>query len=220
MDLFLAHRFDSSRVFPYDAKYMKVILASQSPYRKQQLEHLGLKFKAEKPLVDEEKLKHEFAESYPAQLAGKLARAKAESLKEKYPDALIIGADQLVQHKGEVLGKTENFDNAFRQLKNLQGDTHELLTAICCLYQGKVFEKIISARLKMRRLDDAMIKSYLELDEPYDCAGSYKVEKAGSQLFDFIACPDFTAIQGLPLMALSESFLYFGLPLPCQVGAE
>lgn len=199
---------------------MKVILASQSPYRKQQLESLGLSFTAEKPLVNEEKLKVEFADSYPAQLASQLARAKAESLKTKYPDALIVGADQLVQHKGEILGKAGNFEKAFQQIKNLQGDTHELLTAICCLYKDEIFEKVISARLKMRRLDDDMIKAYLELDQPYDCAGSYKVEKAGSQLFEFIACPDFTAIQGLPLMSLSESFLFFGLPLPCQVGTQ
>ncbi len=199
---------------------MKVVLASQSPYRKQQLENLGLSFSAEKPRVDEEKLKAQWVESSPPQLASQLARAKAESLKTKYPDAIIIGADQLVQHKGEVLGKTGNFENAFKQIKSLQGDTHELLTAICCLYKDEVYEKVISARLKMRKLDDDMIKAYLELDQPYDCAGSYKVEKAGAQLFEFIACPDFTAIQGLPLMSLTESFLYFGLPLPCQAGVQ
>lgn len=199
---------------------MKVVLASQSPYRKQQLKNLGLSFTAEKPLVDEEKLKVELADSHPAALAAQLARAKAESLKTKYPQAFIIGGDQLVQHKGEVLGKSGDFVGAQKQLKNLQGDTHELLTAVCCLYEGQIFEKIISARLKMRRLDDDMIAAYLKLDEPYDCAGSYKIEKAGAQLFEFIACPDLTSIQGLPLMAVTEAFLYFGLPLPCQVGEK
>lgn len=199
---------------------MKVVLASQSPYRKQQLENLGLSFTAEKPMIDEEQLKVSLADSHPAALAAQLARAKAESLKIQYPDALIIGGDQLVQHKGEILGKSGDFDGALRQLKNLQGDTHELLTAVCCLYKDEVFEKIISARLKMRRLDDEMIRCYLKLDEPYDCAGSYKIEKAGAQLFEFIACPDLTSIQGLPLMTVTEAFLYFGLPLPCQVGEK
>lgn len=199
---------------------MNVILASTSPYRRQQLENLGLSFTSEKPLVDEQKLKVEFADSHPAALAAQLARAKAESLKTKYPKALIIGGDQLVQHKGEVLGKSGNFEGALRQLKSLQGDTHELLTAVCCLYGDEIFEKTISARLKMRRLDDDMLAAYLKLDEPYDCAGSYKIEKAGAQLFEFIACPDLTSIQGLPLMAVTEAFLYFGLPLPCQVGEK
>lgn len=181
---------------------MKIILASQSPYRKKQLEDLGLKFKAVRPLFDEDTLKNTGLS--PRVLAKKLAIAKARSLSQLYPNDVIIGADQLVAFKNKILGKPGSFKKAFAQLKSMSGQKHELVTAVAVHYNGRTVTKLVTAKIEMRRLSDNEIRSYLMIDRPYDCAGSYKFEKAGLSLVKRLHVTDPSSLIGLPLISLTE----------------
>ena len=178
----------------------KLILGSTSKYRKELLERLAIPFDIEAPKIDEDSEK-DLALS-PLQLAEKLAFLKAQSLKG--PNKVIIGGDQLVSFEGEILGKAGTVENAFQQIKKMQGKTHQLITTIC-VFDGDEFEMHTNiTELEMHALTDESIKKYIALDNPIDCAGSYKIEKHGIKLFRKIKSEDFTAIQGLPLMKHKE----------------
>lgn len=179
-----------------------ILLASTSPYRKQQLQQLRLKFSATPPLVDEEKLKSQWTEARA--MAMGLAQAKAESLSLKHPETLIIGSDQLVHFDGEILGKAGNFERAKEQLIKMSGRTHELLTALFMCYQGRHFASLDSTEIRMKKLSAKEIEHYLHLDQAFDCAGSYKFEKAGLLLVDSMKLQDPSALIGLPLIALAK----------------
>src|SRR4051812_17384512 len=111
---------------------MQLILASQSPYRKAQLENFGLEFTAVRPLVNEEESKSR-GPSDLVELTRFLAFHKASSLREQFPAAVILGSDQLVEFEGHRLDKPGNFENAFQQLSRMQGRSHRLLTSLCVL---------------------------------------------------------------------------------------
>lgn len=181
--------------------FMELILASQSPYRKILLENLGLTFRAEKSLVDEEQLKREGPADL-GELTRFLATHKATSLRKLYPSAVILGSDQLVALDGERLDKPGSSAHALSQLRKMQGRAHRLLTSLNVLSptSSQTFTDITTVHL--RPLSDAEIESYLRIDEPYDCAGSYKFEKAGIALVEKIETLDPSAIQGLPLISL------------------
>lgn len=193
---------------------MNIILASTSKYRAQLLHQLALPFSQIAPVVDEEKLKvqleHQFVND-PKQIAIELARAKAESLAS--PQSLVIGGDQLVNFENLILGKPLNYQNAFSQLQKMQGNTHQLITALAICYQSQTHLICDITTLKMRPLSDLQIKNYLQLDQPFDCAGSYKLEKHGITLFEKIESQDFTAIQGIPLIALTNLLQNLNIPL-------
>ncbi len=180
----------------------KLLLASASPYRKAQLESLLIPFESSPPTTDEELLKKELGEISPEQLATKLARAKAESLKDQHN--VVIGCDQLVEFQGQALGKPGNYDQAFQQLSKMQGRAHLLLTAVCVLGGEKNHIWCNRTKIRLKRLSPLQIKSYLLADQPYDCAGSYKIEKHGLSIIEDIITDDFTAIQGIPLIQLSK----------------
>lgn len=185
----------------------QLILASTSPYRKELLEKLDLKFVALKPLIDEEKEKRPELDSL--QLAQHLAFLKAQSLAG--PNKVVIGGDQVVSFQGKILGKSHNQENAIKQLLSLQGQTHELITAVCLFDENKAIPFVNITKLKMRNLNQEQICRYVELDNPIDCAGSYKIEKSGIALFQSIESEDFTAIQGLPLIQLNSELQKLGL---------
>lgn len=181
-----------------------LVLASQSKYRAQLLQRLGHPFKIEAPLVDEEALKLK-APKNPQKQALFLAKAKAASVYENSNQLnWVIGSDQLLSFAGTIFGKAHTFEKAHKQLAELQGCSHSLITAVCLLGPG--FEKswIVEARLTMHHLSSQDIEAYLKLDEPFDCAGSYKLEKAGISLFSHIECQDWTTIEGLPLISLNQ----------------
>lgn len=178
----------------------QLILGSTSKYRKELLERLAFPFTTEAPKIDEDSEKDPNLE--PKDLAEKLAFLKAHSLKGA--GRVVIGGDQLVSLHGEVLGKPGTPENAFQMLKKMQGQTHLLITAIC-VFDGDEFETYTNVtELEMHALSDDKIKAYIALDNPLDCAGSYKIEKHGIKLFRKIITEDFTAIQGLPLIKLNE----------------
>ena len=191
---------------------MELILASTSTYRAALLARFGLSFRSIAPRVDEEDWKARGLA--PAELARTLAAAKALSLAEEFPDAAILGGDQLVAVGGEVLGKPRDAQGARRQLVRLAGRTHELVTAIAVWADGNSYEHVDIARLTMRDLSAAEIARYVEADLPTDCAGSYKLESLGVALFERIEAADHSAITGLPLMALSGILRRLSFQIP------
>jgi septum formation protein len=178
-----------------------LILASTSPYRKALLAKLGHVFQTEAPKFDEEQ--HKSNNLAPLELAKFLARGKALSVAT--PHAGVIGSDQLIAIEGKILGKPKDFLNAKAQLQLMSGKTHELITAVAFHFQQKITEFHDITRIQLRTLTDQEIENYLKLDEPFDCAGSYKMEENGLRLVQKIDCQDFSAIQGLPLVLLHQT---------------
>ncbi|HND85212.1 MAG TPA: Maf family protein [Pseudobdellovibrionaceae bacterium] len=183
-----------------DHKRWELMLASTSPYRRELISRLGLAFQAVKPLVDEEALKN--PKMGHQELAEYLALKKAESLVA--PDRIVIGGDQLVSFDRKILGKPGTPEKALEQLKAMRGHSHELITSIAIVTTEESVVFTNRACLKMKTLTDQQLAKMIELDQPLDCAGSYKLEKHGIALFDSIECDDFTAIQGVPLMRLAR----------------
>lgn len=178
----------------------QLILASTSKYRQELLSRLAYKFTAQAPLIDEEKEKDPSLS--PQALAEKLAELKAASLRG--PNRIVIGGDQLVAFEGKILGKAHTAEKAVDQLLAMQGKTHELITAITVFIDEEKIAFTDITRMHMKKMTREQIERYVQLDMPVDCAGSYKIEKHGIMLFDKIESEDFTAIQGLPLIALNK----------------
>lgn len=193
----------------------KLILASTSPYRKELLERLGLPFETRASDVDEDSFKDKIKD--PTQLTEALAKAKAQTVLKDCDDnqnALVIGGDQVSLFQNQILGKPHTPEEAFDQLKKLQGLEHQLVTATCLM--GKNIEVVWTEvmTMKMRALSDDEIRRYIEVDKPLDCAGSYKIEGLGISLFEKISGDDHTSIIGLPLISLSEKLRQQGLNIP------
>jgi septum formation protein len=190
----------------------ELILASTSSYRRALLERLGLPFRGVAPNVDERAL--ERPEWSPAEIAERLAKAKALAVLELFPDAIVIGGDQVAIGPSGILHKPETFANAETQLAELAGKSHELVTAICVASRDRVESHVDRTRLRMRSLTAEQIHRYVSADLPLDCAGSYKLESRGITLFESIESDDHTAITGMPLLALTTILRDFGFALP------
>lgn len=180
----------------------KIILASTSPYRRKLLEQIHLTHSVMSPLVDEEKLKKESTVSI-ADLPLFLAE-KAESISTLHPNAIVIGCDQMGLIQNVPLNKAKTKDKAIEQLMHLQGKPHQLITAMVIRHESKILRHIDHTTLYMRPLSQKQIRHYVDLDNPLDCAGSYKIESLGISLFERIETQDHTAIVGLPLMTLIQ----------------
>lgn len=178
----------------------RLVLGSTSPYRRALLERLGVPFECAAPRVDESRWKRPGVD--PVELAEQLARAKALSLSSDFSDATIIGSDQVAVCEGRVLGKPGDRDRALEQLTWMSGRTHELVTAVCVWRRDRFLEHTDRTRLTMRKLDRSTLERYVDADEPWDCAGSYKLECRGIALFESIDTRDPSAITGLPLVGL------------------
>jgi septum formation protein len=189
-----------------------LVLASTSVYRRALLERLGVPFRWQAPLCDEESLKN--TESDPRALAGALAHAKAASLVPVEPDATIIGCDQVASFQGQIFGKPGSIARAVEQLSAMAGQTHELITALAVVEGDRVFRHTDVTRLQMRRLSLAAIERYVVADQPIDCAGAYKLESRGIVLFEKIESDDHTAVTGLPLIALVTILRELGYEVP------
>jgi septum formation protein len=189
---------------------MKLILASQSPYRRQQLENLGVRFESQTPLIDEDELKKTGPRDL-FDLTRYLAEKKAGSLCARFPEDVLLGSDQLVDFGGERLDKPGSVPRAEEQLKRLSGKSHRLITSLCIRFHERtlLFTDVTTIHFKV--LNDAVIKHYVQLDNPIDCAGAYKIEKGGLALIEKIASEDPSAIQGLPLMSLIRGLEQCGL---------
>jgi len=191
----------------------EIVLASTSPYRRQQLARLGLSFSCIAPACDEAALKREHC-GEPQALAERLAAAKAASIADQHPDDLIIAGDQICSLDGAVLDKPGSHERAREQLQQLSGREHQLITAIHVRLGAEVRSHTDLARISMRTLMVDEIDRYLAADQPLDCAGSYKIESRGITLVDRIVAEDHSAITGLPLIALCRLLRELGV----QVG--
>ncbi len=166
------------------------------------LERLDLPFETCAPNVDETQREGES----PTELVRRLSEAKARAVSDEYPDALIIGSDQIAIVDGTVVGKPGNHQAAKEQLRNASGKTVQFLTGLC-LFNAKsasVQLDVVPFRVAFRELSDNQIENYLRHDEPYHCAGSFRSEALGIALFRRMTGDDPNALIGLPLIRLIE----------------
>ena len=191
---------------------MRLILASTSPSRRELLARLGLPFDTVPPGVDEDAVKRE--EPDPARLAARLARMKAEAVAADRPGAVVIGSDSVAVAGGAVVGKPGTADRAVAQLEAARDGGLELLTAVAVLGGGRAFEHLVSSRLTLRGLNREELRRYVERDDPTWCAGSFKIEAAGIGLFASVESDDWTAVQGLPLIAVTTALRELGFAVP------
>lgn len=175
-----------------------LILGSTSRYRRELLARLGLPFDVASPQVDETPHPGE----KPADLAMRLALAKAREVAQRHPQAVVIGSDQVADLNGEPLGKPGTHERAVAQLQRMRGETVIFQTALAVVCQDIGFEQadLAAVRVVFRQLDDEEIEHYLRAEQPYDCAGSAKSEGLGIALLERIDNDDPTALVGLPLI--------------------
>lgn len=187
----------------------KLILASTSPYRRELLARLGLPFEVANPQTDESALPNETPEA----LALRLSEAKARAVAESYPDALIIGSDQVATVGGQVYGKPGTHERAVEQLRALSGKTVNFFTGLCLFnaQTGKSDVRGIPTLVTFRELSDAEIDNYLRREPAYNCAGSAKSEGLGIALLQSMKGDDPNALIGLPLIALCDMLRQQGI---------
>ena len=179
-----------------------LVLASGSIYRSQLLKRLNLPFETMAPNVDETPLPQESARATSV----RLAQVKARAVAGKYPDALIIGSDQVALLDGNQLGKPLTHDNAVNQLRAMRGKTTHFYTALTLLNSrtGHMQTEVAENFVTLRDLGDDEIEGYLLKEQPYDCAGSAKTEGLGIALINRMSGDDPNALIGLPLILLVE----------------
>ena len=187
----------------------RIILASTSKYRRELLARLGLPFEVAPPEVDETALPNEL----PQATSRRLAEAKAGAVAERFPEALVIGSDQVAVLDGLALGKPGNFANAMRQLKAMRGKEVVFHTALCLCQaaSGRVQTRVVPYYVRFRAYSDAQLERYLEREQPYDCAGSARCEGLGIALIAEMRGEDPNALIGLPLIALTEMLAELGV---------
>lgn len=194
-----------------DTPNRKLILGSTSVYRRELLGRLNLPFSVESPHVDETPLPGE----HPADLAQRLALAKANAVAQRFPDCVVIGSDQVADLDGLALGKPGTHERAVAQLRQMRGKAVVFQTAVAvvCLATGFSQQSLAPVKVVFRMLDDEEIENYLQLEQPYDCAGSAKSEGLGIALLDAIDSDDPTALVGLPLIRTSRMLRAAGIQL-------
>ena len=179
-----------------------VVLASSSVYRRRLLARLLTDFECLSPDIDESRRGNES----PADLAARLALSKAQTCAVQRPEALILGSDQVPALGDEILQKPGMHERAKKQLQRCSGQAVVFHTAVALIgpESDAADLHIDTTIVRFRNLDDTEIESYLNLDTPYDCAGSFKVESRGVVLFESIESMDPTGLQGLPLIWVAE----------------
>ena len=189
-----------------------IVLASASQYRRDLLDRFLDDYQAVSPDIDESNPDG----LSPKKLARRLARQKAETVSRTARNSLIIGADQLAVLDGQVLGKPGDHQKAVEQLMAASGQTVTFRTAVCILDPlGRTrYEHVDKTTVRFRQFDRRLVETYLRHDEPYDCAGSFKIEGAGFVLFESVRTDDPTALIGLPMIWVSDVLLELGYLLP------
>lgn len=181
-----------------------LILASQSSIRRSLLEGAGLQLICQPANLDERALENKIGNVPPADLACALALAKAQAVSAHHPDALVIGADQVLEHRGQLLHKAVTRDEADAKLQNLQSETHHLIAAAALVQGGQtLWSTHDTASLTMRKLTGSDRAAYLDKagDAATASVGAYRIEEIGASLFERID-GDYFTILGLPLLPL------------------
>ena len=190
----------------------QLVLASTSPYRRALLDKLGIPFVTDAPDTVETRLPDEA----PQALVCRLAEAKARAVAVRHPDALVIGSDQVACIGNEVLGKPGHRENAIAQLSAAAGRSVTFHTGLC-LYNSVSGRAQVSQEpyiVHFRRLDRAQIERYVDHEQPFNCAGSFKSEGYGITLFSALEGRDPNTLIGLPLILLIEMLAREGVGLP------
>ncbi|MBJ7380104.1 MAG: septum formation protein Maf [Polynucleobacter sp.] len=188
----------------------KLILASSSIYRRQLLERLQISFEVASPNIDESAFPQEKAKA----LSLRLAQTKALAIAKLNADAWVIGSDQVAECAGQVIGKPGTHEKALAQLKQMRGANVDFYTALCLMRGEVCMLTEVSTQVTFRNLPDAVLEAYLQIEKPYDCAGSAKSEGLGIILLEKIHSDDPTALIGLPLIALSQFLRAAGFQIP------
>jgi septum formation protein len=189
----------------------RLLLASTSPYRRELLSRLRIPFDIARPEVDETPHPGES----PLALAQRLAAAKAATIVVREGDAWVIGSDQVAELDGEPLGKPGGRDQALAQLAAMSGRSVAFRTALCVMHRdlGR-FDAVDTTVVRFRSLGGDEIARYVDAEQPFDCAGSFKSEGLGIVLFEAIDTSDPTALVGLPLIATARLLRQAGFALP------
>jgi septum formation protein len=192
-----------------DAK--PLILGSTSVYRRELLARLRVPFEVASPEVEETPLTQEA----PRELALRLALAKAQAVAQKFPNAVVIGSDQVADLQGQPLGKPGTHERAVKQLRQMSGQSviFQTAVAVVCLHSGFSQVDLAAVQVKFRDLTEEEIENYLRAERPYDCAGSAKSEGLGIALLASIHSDDPTALVGLPLIRTARMIRAAGIPL-------
>lgn len=193
----------------------KLILGSSSPYRKELLERLGVPFECVSADIDESRHEGETPEA----LCVRLAREKALKVKSMVGDAIVIGSDQVAVLGERILGKPHTRERAIEQLSSMQGQTVYFLTALCIIGEkGEIFETMVPTIVTMKKLSVKTIENYLDREQPFNCAGSAKIEKLGIALMKEVRSTDPTALIGLPLIETVNLLAKAGLEIIEGIG--
>jgi septum formation protein len=193
-----------------------LFLASTSSYRRALLTRVHDSFQCEAPGVEEARLEGESGQT----MVGRLARAKAEAVAARHPDAWVIGSDQAALlgagSAEQILGKPGTEARCRDQLRRCSGQTIVFLTAVAVLRRrdAAVFEFLDTTRVRFRTLDEATIARYVARESPLDCAGGFKAEALGIALCESIDSVDPSALIGLPLIRLCGVLREAGFELP------
>ncbi|OHC63041.1 MAG: septum formation protein Maf [Rhodocyclales bacterium GWA2_65_19] len=189
-----------------------VVLASTSPFRRELLARLRLPFETVAPQTDEAALTDEA----PAATARRLAEAKARAVAQIYPDALIIGSDQVAAQGNHRFGKPGRRENAIAQLRLMRGKEVVFHTGLCLLNAAANRAQVccVDTHVGFRDLTDAEIEAYLDQEDALNCAGSAKSEGLGISLLAYLRGDDPNALVGLPLIALCDMLRAEGVRLP------
>ncbi len=192
---------------------MNLILASTSPYRRRLLERLCLPFTCMDPAIEESMREGESPSERASRLATEKVSAAAQALKG---NAIVIGSDQVACVDTEILHKPGTREAAERQLAASSGQTVHFWTAVSVWTSPDQAstQRVVPCEVKMRVLSADEISHYVALEQPLDCAGSFKWESLGITLFEALRTEDPTALEGLPLIALSELLRQAGVSLP------
>jgi septum formation protein len=189
-----------------------IFLASTSPYRRELMDRILETYEAVAPGIVEDNPR----DLPPDELAPALARRKAEAISANAPSGLIIAADQVAVLGGEILGKPGTHQKAVEQLLKASGKSVEFLTSACILDPQSRSRHEYTDRtiVRFKHFDRRLADTYLKKDQPYDCAGSFKVEGAGVILFESVESDDPTALIGLPMIWVADRLLQLGYLLP------
>ncbi len=191
---------------------LPLILASQSPRRKELLEQLGYQFQTISADIDETVLEGESPNDYVIRLAIEKAKVVAE---KQVPDSVVLGSDTSVIFEDNILGKPENIEQCCQQLSMLSGNTHQVLTAIAAVKNTHIVSALISTDVTFKTLSLEEIKRYWHTGEPQDKAGSYGIQGIGGQFVKQIK-GSYSAVVGLPLYETAKLLAELGLPTPIQ----
>lgn len=191
---------------------LPLVLASSSPYRRELLSRLRLPFSCSAPDIDESPLPAEQADT----LVRRLSAQKALALSHSFDNHLIIGSDQVAVLDNQIIGKPHNFERAREQLLAASGKSLTFLTGLSLLnsQSGQLQTDCIPFTVHFRPLSEAQIERYLHVEQPYDCAGSFKSEGLGVSLFRSTEGSDANSLIGLPLIRLVDMLQAAGVEIP------